>query len=69
MAFENELARLSIGFIGTLVVGVLDVHHTHWLKVSASVPVESIRLYEFCLENGFRQLVKRQRTKMVTFWI
>ena len=40
IAFENEWARLSTGFIGTLVVGDLNVHHTHWLKFSASVSVE-----------------------------
>ena len=58
ITFENEWARLSTGFIGTLVVGDFNVHHTHWLKFSASVSVEGTRLLKFCREHGFRQLVK-----------
>ncbi len=49
---------LSQGYLGCLVVGDLNVHHTHWLKFSDSVSVEGTRLFRFCQENGFRQLVK-----------
>ena len=58
IAFETEWRRLSSGFLGTLVVGDLNVHHLHWLKFSSSVSVEGTRLFRFCLDNGFRQLVK-----------
>ena len=34
------------------------MHHKHWLKFSANVSVEGTRLFRFCKENGFRQLVK-----------
>ena len=49
---------MSVGFIGTLIVGDLNVHHTHWLKFSSHVSVEGTRLLRFCRENGFRQVVK-----------
>ena len=49
---------MSAGYIGTVGVGDLNVHHKHWLKFSANVSVEGTRLFRFCKENGFRQLVK-----------
>ena len=56
-SFEVEWARLAPDFIGTIVVGDLNVHHTHWLRHSTHVSVEGTRLYRFCIDNGFRQCV------------
>ena len=39
-AFVAEWERLSAGYLGTLIVGDLNVHHLHWLKFSSSVSVE-----------------------------
>ena len=58
VAFEAEWVRLSPGYLGTFVVGDINVHHSHWLKFSSSVSMEGTRLYRFCQDNGFRQLVK-----------
>ena len=55
-AFEREWSRLSPDYLGSIVVGDLNVHHTHWLKHSDSVLFEGSRLRRFCVENGFRQL-------------
>ena len=63
VAFEAEWERLSVGFLGTLVVGDINVHHTQWLKFSHSVSVEGSRLFGFCWENGFRQMVKQPTHK------
>ena len=49
---------MSAGYIGTVVVGDLDVHHKHWLEFYANVSVEVTRLLRFCEANGFRELVK-----------
>ena len=57
-AFESEWRRLSSGYLGSLVVGDLNAHHSHWLKFSDSVSVEGSRLLRFCHDNGFRQLVR-----------
>ena len=42
--------RLSVGFLCTLVVGDINVHHTHWLTFSHTVSVEGSR---------FRQMIKQ----------
>ena len=57
-AFEAEWMRLNAGYIGIIVVGDLNLHHKHLLIFSANVCVEGTRLFRFCQENGFRQLVK-----------
>ena len=58
-AFAGEWLHLRDAFVGTLIVGDLNVHHTHWLKFSNSVSVEGTSLFRFCRENGFKQLVKK----------
>ena len=56
-SFEVEWARLAGDFVGTIVVGDLNVHHTHWLRHSTHVSVEGTRFFRFCTDNGFRQCV------------
>ncbi len=58
-AFCGEWSRLSSKFVGTVVIGDVNVHHKHWLRHSNGVSVEGTRLYRFCCDNGFRQLVRK----------
>ena len=41
--FESEWIKLRDAFVGTLLVGDLNLHHTHWLKFSHSLYVEGSR--------------------------
>ena len=52
-AFEAEWERLSDGFLGTLIVGDVNVHHTHWLKFSHSVSVEGSCLFAILQRKRF----------------
>ena len=51
-AFASEWARLKDEFIGTILVGDLNLHHTHWLKFSSCVSVEGTSMYRFCCDYG-----------------
>ena len=55
---------MSADYVDTLLVGDLNVHHAHLLKVSSSVSLEGSRLFKFCTENDFRQLVKEPTHKV-----
>ena len=56
--FVSEWRRLQGDFIGTIVVGDLNLHHVHWLRHSTHTSVEGTVLFRFCNDNGFRQCVK-----------
>jgi hypothetical protein len=57
--FKEEWSRLSSAYLGTIVVGDLNIHHIHWLKHSTGVTVEGTAMYRFCCDNGFTQLVRQ----------
>ena len=56
-SFISEWNRLVGDFVGTIVVGDLNVHHLHWLRFSTHTSVEGTMLFRFCGDNGFRQCV------------
>ena len=56
---EDEWRKLADEHVATILVGDLNVHHTRWLRHSASISVEGTSMYRFCATNGLRQLVKR----------
>ena len=53
----SEWRRLQGDFVGTIVVGDLNLHHVHWLRHSTHISVEGTTLFRFCSDNGFRQCV------------
>ncbi len=58
-ACEDEWRRLSGDVVATILVGDLNLHHTRWLRHSASVSVEGTTMFRFCKDAGLKQLVKR----------
>ena len=56
---ETEWVALRDGFLGTIIVGDLNLHHTHWLRFSSHVSVEGTTMYKFCRDNGFKQWVRK----------
>ncbi len=58
-AFVADWERLSPQYIGTIVVGDLNLHHIRWLRHSSHCSVEGALLYRFCCDNGFKQLVRK----------
>ena len=54
--FISEWSRLSASHIGTLVLGDLNIHHTHWLG-SSHTDIEGTLLFHFCVDYGFDQYV------------
>ena len=54
---ENEWKRLQSQYIGTIIVGDLNVHHIRWLHFSSHTSVEGSLLWRFCTDHGFRQTV------------
>ena len=56
---EEEYCRLADEHIGCIFVGDLNVHHSRWLRHSASVSVEGTTLLRFCQSKGFKQFVKQ----------
>ncbi len=57
-AFIDDWERLAGQYIGTIVVGDLNVHHKRWLKHSSHCSLEGSLLYKFCCDNGFKQMVR-----------
>ncbi len=58
-SFEEEWAKLRDGFVGTAIVGDLNLHHKHWLRFSSHVSVEGTSMFRFCRDNGFKQWVRK----------
>ena len=56
---EEEYLRLADEHIGCIFVGDLNVHHTRWLRHSASVSVEGTSLLRFCQSKGLKQFVTK----------
>ena len=44
--------------LGTVIVGDINVHHIRWLRYSIRNSTEGEKMRTFCLQHGFRQLVK-----------
>jgi len=57
-SFIEEWSRLSHTAFGTILVGDLNLHHTHWLRFSSGVSREGSEMYKFCRDNGFLQHVR-----------
>ena len=57
--FATEWIKHRDNCIGTVLVGDLNLHHTHWLRFSTSVSVEGTAMYRFCRDNSFKQLIKQ----------
>ena len=54
----TEWLDLSESVIGTIIIGDLNIHHKRWLRYSSSNSVEGSTLLEFCLQHGFKQMIK-----------
>ena len=59
ISFISEYKQFDSQFIGTLIVGDLNVHHERWLKHSNGITPEGRCLFEFCCEHGFHECVKK----------
>ena len=57
-SFNGELERLSVGMVGNLVVGDINIWHKRWLKHSPADTLEGERLHVICKEHGLKQLVQ-----------
>ena len=57
--FESEFHLLRDDVIGTIVMGDLNCHHTHWLRFSSHVSTEGRCLQRCCVANGLHQVVKQ----------
>ena len=57
--FEREWVSFRDDFVGTILVGDLNLHHTHWLRYSSHVSVEGTTMFRFCRDHGFKQYVKK----------
>ena len=44
--------------LGTIILGDINVHHLRWLRYSSRNSAEGDEMRTFCLQHGFRQLVK-----------
>ena len=55
---REELARLSNDFLGTAVIGDLNVHSCRWLQHSNGESVEGHALQDVCRNHGLEQKVK-----------
>ena len=57
-SFANELDRLRPGFVLTVVVGDLNVHHTSWLKHSSHTSPEGEAMRLAAADMGLHQRVR-----------
>ena len=56
-SLDTELELLSVGMIGSLVVGDVNIWHKKWLKHSPADTLEGERLHNICKVHGLKQLV------------
>ena len=54
---DSELELLSVGMIGSIVVGDINIWHKKWLKHSPADTLEGERLHSICKVHGLKQLV------------
>ena len=57
-SLKKEWQRLNVQAVGTILVGDANVHNRRWLRYSAHNSPEGSALYNFCAENGLRQIVR-----------
>ena len=58
LSFRDELKTLQNDYVGTIVVGDLNVHNRRWLKFSSGNSSEGKELEKVCSEHGLQQLVQ-----------
>ena len=56
-SLDTELELLSVGMIGSLVIGDVNIWHKKWLKHSLADTLEGERLHNICKVHGLKQLV------------
>ena len=52
---DSELELLSVGMIGSIVVGDINIWHKKWLKHSPADTLEGERLHSICKVHGLKQ--------------
>jgi hypothetical protein len=57
-ALEVEWREHCSAALGTIIVGDINVHHLRWLRYSSRNSAEGDKMRTFCVQHGFRQLVK-----------
>ena len=57
-AFQAEFVKYSVGTIGAIVAGDLNIHHKNWLTHSNANTPEGTSMMRFCHLNNLSQLVK-----------
>ena len=62
-SLREELENLKEEYLGTVLVGDLNVHSKRWLKFSTGETPEGTALQELCADFGFVEKVKKPTRK------
>ena len=58
-SLQSEILRLRGEYIGVILLGDLNIHHTRWLQFSNSNTSIGDRLWDVCRDLGLKQLVAK----------